>query len=112
MGNLKDLEHKYTLGKKLGEGAFGIVWIATSNFDGSTCAVKKIKVSGGTKEEFKEFQQEAGLMRKCDHPNIIKYLETYQEGKDFYMVMELSPLGTLDSYVRKLKGIKMEQRAA
>ena len=51
-------------------------------------------------------------MRKCDHPNIIKYLETYQEGKDFYMVMELSPLGTLDSYVRKLKGIKMEQRAA
>lgn len=51
-------------------------------------------------------------MRKCDHPNIIKYLETYQEGNALKMVMEMSPLGTLDSYIRKLKGLPMEKRAA
>ena len=34
-------------------------------------------------------------MRKCDHPHIIKYFETYQEPKDCYMVMELCEGGTI-----------------
>jgi serine/threonine protein kinase len=39
--------------------------------------------------------QEARLLSSLDHPNIIKYIESQQQGKTLYIVMELAKAGDL-----------------
>lgn len=39
--------------------------------------------------------QELFILKKMDHPNIIKFYETYQDEKDFYFVMEYCSGGEL-----------------
>jgi calcium-dependent protein kinase len=39
--------------------------------------------------------QEVAILQTLDHPNIVKYYETYEDEKFIYLVMELCPGGEL-----------------
>lgn len=39
--------------------------------------------------------QEVSILQSLDHPNIVKYYETYEDDKFIYLVMELCPGGEL-----------------
>ena len=39
--------------------------------------------------------EEAAVLHTLDHPNIVKYFETYNEKKFVYLVMEFVPGGKL-----------------
>ena len=41
------------------------------------------------------FFNEAEILRKVDHPNILKLYEIYEEEKDFHLVTELCSGGEL-----------------
>jgi calcium-dependent protein kinase len=40
-------------------------------------------------------RQEFKILSNLDHPNIVKYYETYEDAKYLYMVMEHCPGGEL-----------------
>uniref|UniRef100_A0A8C2IRY7 Mitogen-activated protein kinase 15 n=1 Tax=Cyprinus carpio TaxID=7962 RepID=A0A8C2IRY7_CYPCA len=93
--NISEVEEhitlKYEIKRRLGKGAYGIVWKAVDRKTGETVAVKKIfdafRNRTDAQRTFREimFLQEFG-----DHPNIIKLLNVIraQNDKDIYLVFE------------------------
>uniref|UniRef100_A0A8C5J4F6 Mitogen-activated protein kinase 15 n=1 Tax=Junco hyemalis TaxID=40217 RepID=A0A8C5J4F6_JUNHY len=82
---------KYEIKRRLGKGAYGIVWKATDRQTGETVAVKKIfdafRNRTDAQRTFREimFLQEFG-----EHPNIIKLLDVIpaENDKDIYLIFE------------------------
>ncbi|XP_009083502.2 mitogen-activated protein kinase 15 [Serinus canaria] len=82
---------KYEIKRRLGKGAYGIVWRATDRQTGETVAVKKIfdafRNRTDAQRTFREimFLQEFG-----EHPNIIKLLDVIpaENDKDIYLIFE------------------------
>uniref|UniRef100_A0A3P9NME5 Mitogen-activated protein kinase 15 n=1 Tax=Poecilia reticulata TaxID=8081 RepID=A0A3P9NME5_POERE len=82
---------KYEIRKRIGKGAYGIVWKGVDRQTGTTVAVKKIfdafRNRTDAQRTFREimFLQEFG-----DHPNIIKLLNVIraQNDKDIYLIFE------------------------
>jgi calcium-dependent protein kinase len=46
-------------------------------------------------EEINELNEEVLILQTLDHPNIVKYYETYEDSKFIYLVMELCTGGEL-----------------
>lgn len=85
------ISQKYEIKKRLGKGAYGIVWKAVDRQTGEVVAVKKIfdafRNRTDAQRTFREimFLQEFG-----DHPNIVKLLNVIraQNDKDIYLIFE------------------------
>jgi len=87
-------EH-YTIGDKLGEGAFSVVHICHLKDTNEKFAVKIIRKSGLTPDDLVSLQSEIAIMRELDHPHIIKLMEVYNEPTNYYLVQELVGGGEL-----------------
>jgi calcium-dependent protein kinase len=85
----------YALDKiKLGEGAFGTVCKAKSKkVEGITRAVKSI--SKAQHKNLEKLKLEIAIMKCLDHPNIIKLIESFQDNRNYYLIMELCVGGEL-----------------
>lgn len=90
----------YTLGKRLGEGAFGEVFQATEKGGRSrTFAVKSIKCT--TNDEIENAKQEIIALVSLHHPNIVKMfdfglLQEWQMEVEFSLLMEYCTRGSLN----------------
>lgn len=52
-------------------------------------------------DDLEGLKREVQIMTKVDHPNIVKYYETYQDPKTIYLVMELCTGGELFSRINE-----------
>ncbi len=56
-----------------------------------------------TQEDLESFQAEISILRKLDHPNILKLYEIFSDDKRFYLVTELCKGGELfDEIIAKV----------
>jgi len=86
--------------KVLGAGSYGKVFLAESKKDSSIkVAIKVIKKVDMTEEDLLGLRREVAIMSTVDHPNIVKYYETYDDKKYIYLVMELCRGGELFSKI-------------
>ena len=86
--------------KVLGAGSFGKVFLAESRRDKTIeVAIKVIKKVDMTDEDLLGLRREVAIMTTVDHPNIVKYYETYDDKKYIYLVMELCRGGELFSKI-------------
>jgi len=58
---------------------------------------------GVSPEAAKKLQNEFNILRKFDHPNIIKLYDSFAKKDKFYNVYEYSENGTLTDYLNKVK---------
>lgn len=58
-------------------------------------AVKIIKKDALDEKEMERFIHEIEILKKLDHPNILKLFEFYEDNKRFYLVTELCTGGEL-----------------
>lgn len=82
---------KYEMDKRLGKGAYGIVWKARSKRSGRVVAVKKIFDAFRNKTDAQRTFREIIFLRAFgDHPNIVKLLNVHRadNNKDLYLVFE------------------------
>ena len=125
------LQHEtYRIEKVLGQGGFGITYLATDMNLQRKVAIKEFfpkdfcdrdestsQVTLGTKNttEFvnrlkSKFLKEARNIAKFDHPNIIRIYAAFEENNTAYYVMEYIDGESLSSIVKK-SGSLAEQRA-
>jgi serine/threonine protein kinase len=77
----------------LGQGGMGTVFLAYDlNLDNRKCVVKKLRDDFFRDEDKEKAQQfflrEAKVLSRLQHPNIVLVLDSFREGKDYYLVME------------------------
>jgi serine/threonine protein kinase len=85
----KNYESQYTEGEKLGQGAFGVVYLATHKQENKKYVAKKIRI-GPKPSDLIEKLREVDLLFKMEHPNIVPYKDYFvQQDKGFLvLVME------------------------
>lgn len=95
----------YVLGQKLGEGSFGYVRLATNKASGQQRAIKTVKKSTITKDlrEREKFVAEIDIMRRLDHPNIVKLYEFYEDENNYHLVTEYLQGGELFDFIIQSK---------
>lgn len=99
-GNIKE---KYSLGNKLGSGAFGFVRIGMHKASGQKRAIKTIQKEFITKDmkEHTKFFNEVEILSKTDHPNIVRLYEFYEDDKFYHIVTEYITGGELFDFIIK-----------
>lgn len=86
---------------EIGRGAQSVVFSATRTSDGVDVAIKIMQEGPFAQSEAKaRFRQEAEILRKLKHPNIVALHETGSLRGHFYMVMDLVPGEHLDNFIQ------------
>jgi eukaryotic-like serine/threonine-protein kinase len=81
----------------LGRGGMSVVELA-EDADGTPVARKRVHVHGSAAQvdqAHRRLHREAELLRRLDHPGIVRLLEMEDEGTDLVLVMPFLPGGTL-----------------
>jgi serine/threonine-protein kinase len=90
------INHRYHITALLGEGAMGEVYLATDQHTGQQVAVKVLAQRLTTRPEIIErFRREAETLRQLDHPNIVKFLDSFDHEGQYMIVMEYLAGGSL-----------------
>lgn len=119
--------YKYKIKKVLGQGSFGITYMATVQMKGKlgtldsniTVAIKEFYMrdingrdgqtvtsgnKGGLFDDYKKkFEREATNLSKLEHPNIVRVLESFEANGTIYYVMEYIDGVSLDKKIEEKK---------
>lgn len=130
---LRGNSYQYVIERTLGQGSFGITYLASVKMAGALGAIDaNIKVAikeffmrdingrsdatvtsgnkGGIYDDYKrKFTREAVNLSKLQHPNIIKVIESFEANNTVYYVMEYIDGGSLDDYITKNNGLKEDE---
>lgn len=90
---------RFTIVKKIGQGASGSVFTAIDSKTDRRVAVKKMKLSQQPKKDL--IVNEILIMAQSRHPNIVEYIDSYLYEGDLYVVMELMDGGALTDIVEE-----------
>ncbi len=96
-----DFKEKYDIGKKLGGGTFGQVYLCTNKKTNEKVAVKMLRKNKKNNKLNKEILNEIDLLKNLDHRNIINIFEFYEGSYIIYIVTQYCKSGNLFQYVRK-----------
>ncbi|EAY03698.1 CAMK family protein kinase [Trichomonas vaginalis G3] len=93
---------KYTIGEKIGSGAFSSVFKGTHMLTKIDVAIKVISKKSFTDQKFiTRFMREVNLLKQMNHPMINELYDLYEDEKYHYLIMEYSPNGDLLSFINK-----------
>ncbi|XP_076898522.1 calcium-dependent protein kinase 7-like [Bidens hawaiensis] len=92
-----DITRRYTLGRELGRGEFGVTYLCTDLESGERFACKSIlKKKLRTSFDIEDVQREVEIMKHLPkHPNIVTIKDTYEDNNAVHIVMELCEGGEL-----------------
>ena len=88
----KDFRKKYEYISLIGNGSFGKVRLFVERECKSfKYAIKTIKKDIFNPYNIQSIKREIDILRSLDHPNIVKYFETYEDENYLHIVMEYIP---------------------
>jgi serine/threonine protein kinase len=111
---------RYTLGKVLGQGGFGITYLGADTRENRPVAIKELFPEGtsrrpnsrqilpstslagaGFVEIMHKFEEEYEVTRKLNHPGIVRVFDIFEENGTAYLVMEFLKGQTLGKRIAK-----------
>ena len=92
-------KYSYNILSTIGSGAFGIVVKAIEISTEKIVAVKILNIRN-SKIKKENIIKEVNLLKNLNHPNIVKFLDFYEEADKIYIVMEYYEGGTLKQYIQ------------
>lgn len=101
----------YELGDNLGKGKYGLVKAAVHKKTGLNCAVKIIKKKELSLKDLELLKREIEVLKVCQHPNIIKFFDVFENQDSIYIVMEVLKGGDFFSFLHKRKFTITEELA-
>ena len=91
---------KYKIISKLGDGSYGIVYLAVNIITKQNVAMKKIdKVKENAIDDM-EIKNEIEILKKLDHPNIVKIIEFFSTPKAYYIITDFCGCGELYNQIK------------
>ena len=102
------ISKEYTLGKILGNGAFGQVRLGIHK---TTKQVRALKILKKAKINMDDLLTEISILSKLSHPNIMQVYEIFEDNINLYIVTEYCKGGELFDIISK-KGSFSEKEAA
>ncbi|XP_027361671.1 uncharacterized protein LOC113869515 isoform X2 [Abrus precatorius] len=90
----EDPTTKYELLNELGKGSYGAVYKARDLRTSEMVAIKVISLSEG-EEGYEEIRGEIEMLQQCNHPNVVRYLGSYQGEEYLWIVMEFCGGGSV-----------------
>lgn len=133
---LKGKSYNYTIQKVLGQGSFGITYLARVQMQGElgsldssvqvaikeffmrgVCGREESTVTSGSKDGLysdykRKFIREATSLSHLHHPNIVRVLEAFEANNTAYYVMEHINGGSLDDYIASRKHLGEDEAIA
>lgn len=102
---------RYQLGRLIGGGSMGNVYVGTDIFTGEPVAIKQLRfeLTGNMPEMVERFLREGEALRRLNHPNIVKVLATSDEGNQHYIVMEYMAGGSLADLLNNQPQLPLER---
>ncbi|KAI4945649.1 Serine/threonine-protein kinase ark1 [Alternaria rosae] len=92
----------FDIGKPLGKGKFGRVYLAKERSSGFVCALKvlhKSEIQQGKVE--KQVRREIEIQSHLTHPNILKLFGHFHDAKRIFLILEFAGKGELYKHLRK-----------
>lgn len=92
----------FEIGKPLGKGKFGRVYLAREKSTGFVCALKvlhKSELQQGKVE--KQVRREIEIQSNLAHPNILRLFGHFHDSKRIFLIIEFAAKGELYKHLRK-----------
>ncbi|KAL0664559.1 hypothetical protein Bca4012_101397 [Brassica carinata] len=83
----EDPTTKYEFLNELGKGSYGSVYKARDLKTSEIVAIKVISLTEG-EEGYEEIRGEIEMLQQCNHPNVVRYLGSFQGDDYLWIVME------------------------
>ena len=93
-----DESQKYRKIKKIGHGAFGEAFTVESLENKKLYVMKKEKLDTQMR---RKRMDEVKALKKCDHPNIVQYIDNFLDSENSNIVMEYCSGGDLAAFMKK-----------
>ena len=107
--NLLDI---YEVKEKLGNGKFGLVKLGINKQTKEKVAIKIMNKKKMDTSDIELMRTEIEILKICQHPNIIRLYDIFENIDYIYIIMEYCPGGDLFSYLEKRKFQLPEVRSA
>src|SRR5262249_10878924 len=103
----------FVVEKELGSGAMGAVYRGRYTKTGQRVAIKAMLPGMGDNENAqKRFKHEAEILKKCNHPNIVRFLHAGKFQGSFYYAMEYIEGESLDRVMARRGRMTWEEVVA
>ncbi|KAL7273297.1 Cell cycle serine/threonine-protein kinase cdc5/MSD2 [Rhizina undulata] len=94
---------EYDRGRQLGEGGFARCFLV-QNKEGELFAAKTVSKKSLSSSKMKaKFFGEIQVHKTMNHPNIVKFVECFEDAENIYMILELCPNKSLMDMLRRRK---------
>ncbi|XP_078258991.1 serine/threonine-protein kinase Nek5 isoform X2 [Rhinoraja longicauda] len=100
---------KYDVIRQIGEGAFGKAFLVKAKGHTTQVVIKEIKTAKMRQKEKEASFKEVTLLEKMKHPNIVTFLDSFEERQNLYIVMEYCDSGDLMHRVNMQHGVRFEE---
>ena len=97
----------YEIEEMIGKGAYGEVYTATAINTGKKYAIKVYdKYQMGEQHKIKSVSNEIRILKRLDHPNLIKLYSVHETPSKIFLVMELVKGITLTEYLKNKRTLR------
>ena len=107
--NKYDLQDDLAFVEEIGKGAFGEVIHCKEMKTGRDISIKVITKDNSNIELINKVRQEISILKKLEHPNIVKYYGQTETATHFFIKMEYIKYGNLLEWMNRQNKIKEEE---
>ena len=102
----------YDVKNKLGSGKFGLVKLGINKKTGQKVAIKIMKKSNMDSSDLELVRTEIEILKICQHPNIVRLYNVFENPDYLYIIMEYCYGGDLFGYLENRNFRLSEKRAS
>ncbi len=104
----KSLIGPYQIKEEIGRGGMGMIYRAKSIETGYDIALKVIRRELSEEDLLKRFKREGEILKKLNHPNIVRLIESGEHGENLYIAMEYMDGESLKDLMKQKFPLPME----